>query len=356
MKVVTIDKDQWTQGLEQLRSTFRLFGPIKDNGQFSFQEMADGQAPQLDYQNTGLSPKALMFPQSEVMMTCSLDEQDEKHHVYEDVERDKKPSIVLGLRPCDAKAMTLVKMNFDTEEYQDPYWLQRYNSTTFVGLACDVPCSTCFCTTAGCGPYHEEGLDALMVNAGDQFLIKSLSEKGDKLIEEAGWPKAAENKVVDKQIAKQKAAAEAKIISKIDTDSLASGDTLALYNADFWEDVAFACINCGTCTFTCPTCWCFDIQDEVYRKKSERMRNWDSCMFPIFTIHTTGHNPRGTKVHRVRQRFMHKLKYFVDKYESGIMCVGCGRCVRQCPVNIDIRRVSELMNKIGAENKCAVEG
>jgi heterodisulfide reductase subunit C len=131
---------------------------------------------------------------------------------------------------------------------------------------------------------------------------------------------------------------------------------MALHGADFWEDISFACINCGTCTFSCPTCWCFDIQDETYGKKGVRMRNWDSCMFPIFSVHTTGHNPRDTKLARLRQRFMHKLKYFVDKYDKGIMCVGCGRCVRQCPVNIDIRNISKLMNNLASEAKCAVQG
>jgi formate hydrogenlyase subunit 6/NADH:ubiquinone oxidoreductase subunit I len=79
-------------------------------------------------------------------------------------------------------------------------------------------------------------------------------------------------------------------------------------------------------------------------------------MFPIFTVHTTGHNPRETKLARLRQRFMHKLKYFVDKYDKGIMCVGCGRCVQQCPVNIDIRKVSQTMNSLDVENFCAVQG
>jgi ferredoxin len=153
----------------------------------------------------------------------------------------------------------------------------------------------------------------------------------------------------------QKKSAEEKITSKISTENLRGSDTLALHGADFWEEISFACINCGTCTFVCPTCWCFDIQDEAHGKSGQRIRNWDSCMFPIFTIHTTGHNPRGTKLQRVRQRFMHKLKYFVDKYNNGIMCVGCGRCVRQCPVNIDIRRVCELMNNLTAENVCAVQ-
>jgi len=138
--------------------------------------------------------------------------------------------------------------------------------------------------------------------------------------------------------------AEAGIKSGVAFDNIAKATIMNLYEADFWEDSAFACLNCGTCTYVCPTCWCFDIQDETHGKKGVRLKAWDSCMYPLFTLHTTGHNPRDTKVQRVRQRFMHKLKYYTDKYEDGIMCVGCGRCIRSCPVNIDIRNVCQLMN------------
>ena len=161
--------------------------------------------------------------------------------------------------------------------------------------------------------------------------------------------------LTEAEIEAMKQAAEAKIASFVNTDSLKDIDTIELYKAPFWEEVAFACINCGTCTYVCPTCWCFDIQDENHGKAGMRIRNWDSCMFPLFTLHGSGHNPRGTKLHRVRQRFMHKLKYYVDKYDSGIQCVGCGRCVRLCPVNIDIRRVCDVMNSYNvSEDACAV--
>ena len=353
MKIVAIDKKDWEKGLDKLRGTYRLIGPVREDRYPYFRQLEKGKAPDLSCLNTRLSAKEVVYPQSEDMFEYTLDESSENHHQLKEVEKDDSPKAVLGIRPCDAKAVELVKLNFDTEDYKDPYWLRSWESTTFVGLACDTPCSTCFCTTAGCGPYHEEGLDVLLADDGKRYLAKALTDRGEKLLAAAGWTGDVDE---EKRFVEGKAAAEEKIASTVSTENLRSADTLALHGDDeFWEDVSFSCINCGTCTFVCPTCWCFDIQDEVHGKQGRRQRNWDSCMFPIFTVHTTGHNPRGTKRQRVRQRFMHKLKYFVDKYDAGIMCVGCGRCVQQCPVNIDIRRVCELMNSRGAKDACAAE-
>jgi formate hydrogenlyase subunit 6/NADH:ubiquinone oxidoreductase subunit I len=167
-----------------------------------------------------------------------------------------------------------------------------------------------------------------------------LTEKGEKLLAAGNWADEGDASVFETA----KTAAESKIKSFIKTDKLRSADSMALYDAPFWEEEAFACINCGTCTYACPTCWCFDIQDENKGNNGVRMRNWDSCMTGLFTLHGSGHNPREHEYQRFRQRFMHKLKYFVDKYDKGTMCVGCGRCVVQCPANIDIREICNKMN------------
>jgi ferredoxin len=355
MKIIKIDKSRWASSLEQASKAFRLFGPVKEKEFHSFKPLANGVQPDLSCLNTRLSPKSIVYPQSEVMFDYSLDESREDHHQLRETAKDYPPRAVIGIRPCDAKAFVLVRLNFDTSDYQDPYWLRAYESTTWIGLGCEAPCSSCFCTTAGCGPYHEEGLDMLLADAGDHFLAKVLTEKGAKFAEAAGW-KTAAPKGAEQAIASLREAAEGKITSFVPTDNLRALPNNDLYNASFWEDVSFACINCGTCTYSCPTCWCFDIQDETRGTSGVRMKNWDSCMYPLFTLHGTGHNPRGTKLHRVRQRFMHKLKYFVDKYDRGIQCVGCGRCVRLCPVNIDIRRVALMMNGFAASGEaCAIE-
>lgn len=352
MKVIKIDKTTWTQSLDALRDSYRLFGPVQESMHYNFKELSRGETPAMEIQNTRLSAKSLTFPQSETMMVYSLDRQDPEQGICKEASKDYSPRAVLGIRPCDAKATVLLHMNFDNGDYQDPYWLHLYQATTFVGLGCDHPCHTCFCTTAGCGPYHEEGLDLLLSDQGDHYLAKVLTDKGEALAVAAGWQAESDGAAIETA----KSAAEDKISAKVTTDRLETLGTLDLHGADFWEDISFSCINCGTCTFVCPTCWCFDIQDEVYGQKGVRMRNWESCMFPIFTVHTTGHNPRDTKLARLRQRFMHKLKYFVDKYGQGIMCVGCGRCVQQCPVNIDIRKVCDTMNSLNSENISAVQG
>ncbi len=343
MKVIKFDKNIFAKGFERLQTSYRLFGPVKDDNFHNFKELDGGELPDFTMLNTRLSPKSIVYPQSELMFEYSLDESREDHNIMKEIRTDYSPRAVLGIRPCDAKAFLLLQNNFSTPEYKDPYWIRAYEATTLVGYACNTPCSTCFCTTAGSGPFHEEGLDVLLVDAGNYYLAKAITTSGEKMLEHAGWLEEAAD-TANREIENLKQTAEAKIIARISTDKLKEKTTNDLFEAPFWEEFAFACINCGTCTYLCPTCWCFDIQDEVWGVKGIRMRNWDSCMYPLFTFHGSGHNPRDTKTKRLRQRFMHKLKYYVDKYNKGIQCVGCGRCIRFCPVNIDIRKICEAMN------------
>ena len=344
MKVIKIDKKTWADGLEKSKNAYRLFGPVKDkNNNFGiFKELDDKQLPDLKIE-TRLSPKSVVYPQSEIMLEYSTDETKDDCNLMKVPEKDYSPRAVIGIRPYDAAAFLLVKKNFDNPDYRDPYWCDSFEACTFIGIAVNEPDSTDFSTSTKTGPFDTSGLDILLVDTGDDYLAQVVTEKGEKYLKAAEWGVEASADAVDK-IEEMKKAAETKISSHIAFDNIKDKSILELYEADYWEDISFACINCGICTFVCPTCWCFDIQDENKDRTGQRSKNWDSCMFPIFTMHTTGHNPRGTKLQRVRQRFMHKLKYFMDKYDDGIMCVGCGRCVRLCPVNIDIRTVCKTMN------------
>ena len=339
-------KKAWLEALRGLSKDYKIFVPVRD-GDFSvFQPLEKETEPDFDYQNTRLSPKGLVYPQSERMFEYSLDEKDPESNILKEAPKDYNPQAIVGIRPCDAHAFQLVKRNFDNPEYPDPWWVRRFESTTVVGLGCNDPCSTCFCTAMGGGPFDETGLDVLLYDLGETYLARGLTEKGETFLSKAQDGEKADEKAVKRAAALSAKAAEGMPEPK-ELDPIREKTINDLFDAPFWEDVAFACLNCGTCTFLCPTCWCFDIQDEVQGKQGDRIRNWDSCMFPLFTLHGSGHNPRDKKFQRVRQRFMHKLKYFVDRYGDGFHCTGCGRCVQFCPVNIDIREVLSLMANCG---------
>ena len=124
------------------------------------------------------------------------------------------------------------------------------------------------------------------------------------------------------------------------------------FDDEFWRELALRCAGCGTCAYICPTCHCFDIVDETRLGEGVRRKNWDSCQFGLFTKHASGHNPRGDASARFRQRVMHKFKYYVDNFGS-TLCVGCGRCVRSCPVG---QSLLEVLTEIGREAKKEAAG
>ncbi len=343
MLEVYFQKAKLNEIIEQLIRLLRVYAPVLKGAYHEFAQIKTASDADLGFQNTRLSPKGLFHPHLERMFEFSLAKGDPQASILKEVPKDYSPSVILGIRPCDARAFQLDDVNFDTETIKDPWWVERRKSMTLVGLACNEPCSTCFCTTVGAGPFDTKGLDAVLVDVGAGYVVRAVTERGEALVSKLGLKDLLPDEAATKA-EELKSAAEQSLGRLFDTEAIAGRDSAELFNASFWEEVQFACINCGTCTFLCPTCWCFDIQDEVSGEKGERVRLWDSCMFPLFTLHGSGHNPRSQKLQRVRQRFMHKLKYYQDKYHQGVACVGCGRCVTQCPVNIDIRSVAQLMS------------
>jgi sulfhydrogenase subunit beta (sulfur reductase) len=336
--------NELVDALKKAADSCKIFVPVKEGDFHNFRPLEQETRPNLDFQNSRLSPKSVVYPQSERMFECLTDTEDSEKRVLKESGKDYTPRAIVGIRPCDAQAFHIVRKNFDNAEYKDPWWVKRFDSTILVGLGCNDPCPTCFCSSVGGGPFHEQYLDAILYDLGDKYLVKSVTAKGEEFLSKVAGGSPADEISLKKAEALGPAALE-KVAAMLPSDKLKDKKVTDLFKAPFWDEVAFSCINCGTCTFLCPTCWCFDIQDEVSGKQIDRIRNWDTCMSSLFTLEGSGHNPRDKKFQRVRQRFMHKLKYYVDKYDNGVQCSGCGRCVRYCPVNIDIRKVAGLMNE-----------
>ena len=240
-------------------------------------------------------------------------------------------AVAVGLRPCDARAVKLLDKVFLAPPHVDPYWKAKREKTVLVTLACNTPCDTCFCMGVGSGPFDALGSDVLLIDMGATYLVQITHPKAEPLF--ASLEVAPADTIEAVQTLRQ--TAESKIAVPFDTQQVQE-KLYAIFDSTFWDKVQETCLGCGVCTYLCPTCHCFDIVDETQR--GERVRNWDTCMFRIYSQEASGHNPRTSALERTRNRIMHKYAYFADKH-GAFACTGCGRCVRHCPVNIDIREI-----------------
>ena len=254
----------------------------------------------------------------------------------ESTEKVSKERVLLGVRPCDARANRLLDNVFARRDYEDVYYTHKRENSVIIGLGCSRPLSTCFCSSFGGGPFSKEGLDVLLIDIGDKYIVDVVTDKGSEILTDKLTDATEEEQELGDKI---KSEAEKRIKSKAEIEGIKEKlDTM--FENVLWDRLSERCIGCGVCSYLCPTCHCFDIADEAVDSEGKRVRNWDSCMFPLFTLHTSGHNPRPTGKERVRQRIMHKFNYFTENYDEPA-CVGCGRCIMNCPVNIDVRKVLE---------------
>lgn len=334
---------QWVNKL----TSYRIYAPVKNGDLWNFEVIENSKIADLDYLNTVLPPKKIIFPQREVLLEFSTSNEDVLE--VKEVLPDETPSVIFGVRPCDAKAFTLMDKVFGGD-FEDLYYLKRRNSTTLVGLTCNTPpSSNCFCLSVDGAPHSREGLDILMTDLGDKYYVESLTKKGGQIIN-LGKSLFKNPTAKDKKdLEKIQAESEEKIKRQIKDIKKIPSILKDMFDSPFWDEESSSCIRCGICTYLCPTCHCFDINDEVASSspiKGERVRTWDNCQFPDFTMHSSGHNPRPDKASRLRQRIFHKFQYFVELYQN-FQCTGCGRCISKCPVGIDIIEVLDKVRDHG---------
>ena len=322
------DVTPWVQGL---LASYRVVAPVRETeAPLRYRPLTAGETAVLDGGRPLRAPKEHFIPEVEPLLTFRGSGQA---LAVQPATTGESVTVILGVRPCDARALTRLDDVFLGRKDTDRLYEGRRKATRLVGLACAAPSWGCFCTSVGGSPAGTEGLDLLLTDLGDRYYVAVLSEAGRALVATHAFGPATDADTAPAE--ERHTAAIARMPALFNVEAVAGR---VEWEAPVWMRHARRCLACGACSFLCPTCHCFDIQDEVTAEGGVRFRCWDTCQFGEFTRMGAGHNPRPTQTERLRQRVSHKFKYLVEEF-GRMGCTGCGRCVEACPVNIDIRSV-----------------
>ncbi|PWM74877.1 MAG: 4Fe-4S ferredoxin [Bacillota bacterium] len=324
---------------DKISETQSLYMPLEKAGEADYGLYETGAKTALGVLKTVKSPKDLFFPQSETLMKFKT---EGKSISVQAADREVAPFVLLGVKACDYKAFEVLDRVFLADPI-DTYYQSKRNAATVVTLACAKPEESCFCKVFGIDAAAPLG-DVTTWMDETYLYWNANTEKGEALTEQvrALAAEGGEDAVAAQQ-AKTREIIEKLPFSHLDLSYFKENETKEIFNREEWNELSEACLACGTCTFVCPTCQCFDIR-EFKSSKNEvlRYRCWDSCMYSDFTQMAGGNN-RTTQMQRYRQRFMHKLVYYPENNDGLFSCVGCGRCVNKCPQKLNIVKVVKAM-------------
>ena len=342
-----IAKENLSALFQLIAGNQELYLPVKTAGQVNFAAWTEGAEVDLDTLKSTKSPKDAFFPQSENLYTCV---KEGKKISIEPETLKEQDFVVFGMKACDVKGVEVLDKVFLCDPV-DSFYAARRKHGTIVVMACHEPEETCFCKVFGIDCAEPVADVATWMVEGNLYW-KALTEKGEALTKVAA--SVLENADAEAEKVEAEKAAIRAIVEKLPYSNLSlegwNGEALTeKFNSPVWEDLYKPCLACGTCTFVCPTCQCYDIKDYNTGHDVKRYRCWDSCMYSDFTMMAHGNN-RNSQLQRFRQRFMHKLVYFPANNNGMYSCVGCGRCVEKCPSSLNIVKVIKAFEKEGGEN------
>jgi sulfhydrogenase subunit beta (sulfur reductase) len=250
---------------------------------------------------------------------------------------------LIGVRPCELAAIHIQDRVFLRPEWSDPIYRTRRQGVFIVSANCLHPCGTCFCVSMGTGPEAFSGYDLNLTELEDVFLVNIGSEAGRQALSTIPCQPASAFLV---QAANRGLEDARRRMGRVLPQPEELPNFL-LNNLDHprWENVAHRCLSCTNCTQVCPTCFCWDVQDQVnlLGTTSKRERVWDSCFNPDYS-YISGGNTRPSTRSRYRQWLTHKLASWYHQFGSS-GCVGCGRCITWCPAGIDLTEEVDALRK-----------
>lgn len=342
-----IAKENLSALFQSIAENQDLYLPVEVSGQVNFKAWTPDAKVSLETLKTVKSPKDAFFPQSENLYTVQRD--GKKLSIQPEALKEQN-FVVFGMKACDIQGVKVLDNVFLNDPI-DSFYAARREHGTIVAMACHEPEESCFCKVFGID-CAEPVADVATWMVDGELYWKALTDKGEALT------KAVESLLTEadgtdaEKLETEKTAIRA-IVEKLPYSDLSlegwNGDALTeKFNSPVWEELYKPCLACGTCTFVCPTCQCYDIKDYDTGHGVQRYRCWDSCMYSDFTMMAHGNN-RTSQLQRFRQRFMHKLVYYPANNNGMYSCVGCGRCVEKCPASLNIVKVIKAFEKQGGD-------
>ena len=336
-----ISLDQLDMLFSAISKTHSLYLPVDTKTGAKFEPWENGKTLS-GALNTVRSAKDFFFPQTENLMDFKM---EGKTIEVIDTRSECEDFVLFGVRACDVKSFEVLDRVFLADP-ADTYYQNRREHGVIFALACTRPQETCFCKTFGIDAADPEG-DVVCWKTDDTLYLEAKTEKGNAVLEAlADVTEESDAAAVTAQQEETKKRLERLPLSSLSAEKFGSGKTAEFFNAPEWSALSESCLGCGTCTFVCPTCQCYDIKDFNTGHGVTRFRCWDSCMYSDFTKMSAG-QPRLTQLERFRQRFMHKLVYYPTNNDGLFSCVGCGRCLSKCPIQMNIVKV---MKTLGGQN------
>jgi len=334
MKILKMAKENLDFFVSVLPAFGEVYAPLERGKGYVFERPSKWSDVRLKYTRTLLPPKKLMLPPRETTFVFDPDKG------YQDrLEEASKPMVLFGVHSYDIFGLNILDRVFAQSKYTDPYYIARRKNTAVVGI--DFEPDDKHLASSLNTDFVDSGFDLFLSDIGDHYLVLVGTSRGDDMVVMSNClmtrPTGADFEEYKRRSMQRRASYKAHLVME-DLPEILEME----YHSKVWDEMGERCLSCGSCSMVCPTCYCFDINDEVQlgSRKGERIRSWDSCLLKTHALVAGGENFRGARSSRVKFRYYHKQRGFVAEYGRP-SCVGCGRCVEACPVQINIITVIE---------------
>jgi sulfhydrogenase subunit beta (sulfur reductase) len=350
MRGKLINKHDLASLVAFLRKEYRVYAPFAGRGRDSyFAEVDDASAHQiaLHVANPYYPPKRFVLPHLQKLLTIRTT----PHPSIEACQSAEKIAL-FGVRSCDVEGIFHLDRFYLGGAFRDGYYEKLRNNLLIVNMVCsdvdrDID-NDCFCVCADAGPAAKAHFDLQLMDlhesSGD-FLAVAGSAAGEALLDQPFFRKASRAHVTRRRAILTEVRKRFRIAT-----SWYSAATKFITRGEVkdrtWKKIGDRCLECGGCSYVCPTCTCFSVTDLPGADGSiERVRTWDACALSGFTRMAGGHNPRKAVHDRRNRRFFRKLSHYFIQREFTMACVGCGRCVRVCHGDIGMPEVVEILRR-----------